>query len=381
MDPPTTRWFNDILAQIQSGEPFVILSTPTHAPWWIEPAILVDRIARCEADGMKISEVDAAMAVLRLAQVGRREALAGAKKLKSAAAAALCYALGGPKPRKKIGAELLACVEHVRKPPKYTATCAVGEFHLRRGHRYEPPVAGVEVTVTPALDASADASLLPAYVHYFHRARLHKWSDGWPNEVAEPMLLQWVSSVVPGHLDLTVPYFVSIYTSLGDSDSAYGRALDALLLSLFDSTHGPLPDSACFAAAYAMGRKRASAREHAADALIQALPYDGFDAAAVGRHLGDLLAYPLFTTNNPRKVIDVVAAEGGAVGRGLARLLEATLVRLAEPPRGLNKIVDVLTELRHAQPGPMSDELAAWAEAQPKKGAMGKAVKGLLATR
>jgi len=90
---------------------------------------------------------------------------------------------------------------------------------------------------------------------------------------------------------------------------------------------------------------------------------------------------PLFTTNKPLKVIGVVAGEGGAVGRGLARVLEATLIRLAKPPRGVNKIVDVLTELRHAHPCPMSDELAAWAEAQPKKGAMGKAVKGLLATR
>jgi hypothetical protein len=62
-------------------------------------------------------------------------------------------------------------------------------------------------------------------------------------------------------------------------------------------------------------------------------------------------------------------------------LLEAALLRLTEPPRGTNKIVDVLTELRHACPSPMSNELAAWCEARPTKGAMGKAVKGLLATR
>jgi hypothetical protein len=169
---------------------------------------------------------------------------------------------------------------------------------------------------------------------------------------------------------------------VGDSDSKYGSALDEILLKRLQGNCNPVPDSGYFCLAYAMGLKRATARNHAVDTLIYGYTHAGFDAAAVGRHLGSLVTFPLFTVNNPMKVIKVVAAEGTPVARGLGATLEAVALQCSKPPRGLNKMLDVLTETRHAVPGqPMSDELTAWLEAQPKRGVIGKASKALLATK
>ncbi|WP_121249331.1 DUF6493 family protein [Solirubrobacter pauli] len=74
------------------GEAGPLLALPTHAGAWIDPRVLVERVA---AAGTRVDEIELAQAFLRLAPDHRADALAAAADLPGAAGAAVRCALGG----------------------------------------------------------------------------------------------------------------------------------------------------------------------------------------------------------------------------------------------------------------------------------------------
>lgn len=74
------------------GEAGPLLAVPTHAGAWIDPRVLVERVA---ASGARVDDVELAQALLRLAPDHRADALAAAEDLPGTAGAALRCALGG----------------------------------------------------------------------------------------------------------------------------------------------------------------------------------------------------------------------------------------------------------------------------------------------
>ena len=87
---------SEVAKRAAALRPAPLLATPTHRGGWIEPAALVARVA---AAGEPPPRYDLVQALHRLAPDGRAEALDSAAGLSGGAAAALRYALGGPRPR------------------------------------------------------------------------------------------------------------------------------------------------------------------------------------------------------------------------------------------------------------------------------------------
>ena len=101
----------------------------------------------------------------------------------------------------------------------------------------------------------------------------------------------------------------------------------------------------------------------------------------MGVYLGQLLASGRFSMNNPLKVLSVAAAESGQHAKMVARLIDAAACEFAPVPRGANKLLDLLTEIRCGNPElPVSGELQAWLDQAPGKGVLGKAIKSLRKT-
>lgn len=85
----------ELARRVAAGVEGPVLAAPTHAGGWIDPGVLVERVARAEALGLPALPVDAALALLRLAPEGRGEALATAAGIDGDLARALRFALGG----------------------------------------------------------------------------------------------------------------------------------------------------------------------------------------------------------------------------------------------------------------------------------------------
>jgi hypothetical protein len=84
----------EVAARAAALRPAPLLAAPSHRRGWIEPATLVARVAALEGDPPRF---DLVQALHRLAPDGRPAALAAAEGLPGDAAAALRYALGGPR--------------------------------------------------------------------------------------------------------------------------------------------------------------------------------------------------------------------------------------------------------------------------------------------
>ncbi|TPE42475.1 DUF6493 family protein [Pontibacter mangrovi] len=70
-----------------------LLSTPTHAPGWIDPAILVKRLSQYTASGVKPDSMDLQIAMSRCALEAPEEALAAAKELPGEYGHLVCFLL------------------------------------------------------------------------------------------------------------------------------------------------------------------------------------------------------------------------------------------------------------------------------------------------
>lgn len=67
--------------KLKQGDSLPLLSTPTHAPGWIAPTVLVNRLARYAAAGKKPATMDLQVAISRCALENTAEALTAAKEL------------------------------------------------------------------------------------------------------------------------------------------------------------------------------------------------------------------------------------------------------------------------------------------------------------
>jgi hypothetical protein len=54
-----------VLNDIREGRERVVLSTPTHAPYWIDPVVLVDRLRECQQRKMNVESMDLQIAMCR----------------------------------------------------------------------------------------------------------------------------------------------------------------------------------------------------------------------------------------------------------------------------------------------------------------------------
>lgn len=80
--------------QLALGRKVNLLATPTHAGFWIDPRVLVQRVSRIADIDSETSLLEQVQSLLRIAPEHRDEALSDAASLKGEFASALRYALG-----------------------------------------------------------------------------------------------------------------------------------------------------------------------------------------------------------------------------------------------------------------------------------------------
>jgi hypothetical protein len=84
----------ELAARVAAGEQGPVLAAPTHAGGWIDPGVLVERLAETLGLGLTPLATDCALALLRLAPEGRVPALEAAAGLPGDPARALRFVLG-----------------------------------------------------------------------------------------------------------------------------------------------------------------------------------------------------------------------------------------------------------------------------------------------
>jgi len=99
---PPERWLQARLRELRNriwrAVKASVLAFPTHAPFWVAPDLLIERL-RAEESGGSISDLDLSLALARLPPAGRSNALEAADGIDGAAGEVVRCALGGPSPQ------------------------------------------------------------------------------------------------------------------------------------------------------------------------------------------------------------------------------------------------------------------------------------------
>jgi hypothetical protein len=352
-----------------------LLSAPTHAGGWIDPRTLVDRAKVWQTLGQFPSNLDRALALLRVAPDHRSAALREAETVEGEFGDALRYALGGEE--ESIGPTDTLWIAAARARAPLADDDRVEARHPRRGadagravrFRLRPGRHGVVrgffdgsqrprlLETTPPGGSSCPNNLPTVALHsddaYGYDAGMHRWlATVWPL-ARESFFAQGFEHIVGrdgGLMDL--------------------RANRPFLETLFDAD-APLKDVGVLLLTGALSAKQAELRLLAVDALIAAVDDGRLDRATLGGALATLLPAGLLVPARLAKSLGAAAKVsplhayviGGALQQGLCcaqellsggvnwtglatllRLLKELLIELGEPLR-LAELHTALSEL------------------------------------
>ncbi|GAB3838791.1 DUF6493 family protein [Dactylosporangium cerinum] len=243
-----------------STEPVpALVATPTQVNGLIDPAALVERLARAEREAWEPWRRDLRQALYRLPLDVDGDVLRQARTLRSESGRMLVEWLeaGGPgRPEVHVvrvhrqSAERGRYVEWLPESRFYaTSAPATGSgldpYHL------------TDLTPPPVLNADMGS---------------HNWAALWP-------------SVLPAQREVVAACLLPLIASAADLDNARG---DARLLPLLAELTGPAGPATCTAVAYGLAAAQADERIAALDALIAIGGLDGFDGGELGAQLARL---------------------------------------------------------------------------------------------
>lgn len=191
---------HEVAKAAAAGQSFVSVAAPTHTGGWIDPAVLVGRLAA----RLPASRSDLVAAVLRLAPDGRDRALVAGAPLNGEAGAVVRYALGGDE---SIGATAAWWVAAARVRAPGEDDPAVEKRHPRlgpdagRGARIrlilgEPDIRwfhaglGIQTEPPPTEETPVD---LPTVL------MLHDPSSFFWNGHSDPAMFRWMATIQPGY--------------------------------------------------------------------------------------------------------------------------------------------------------------------------------------
>ncbi len=335
--------------------PSPLLATPTHRGGWIEPGALVARVAALEGQAPRF---DLVQALHRLAPDGRAAALAACDGLEGAAAAALRYALGGP----RAGGEPFAAIaawairaEPGEAPPKL-------RFMLR-GPRPVMPTRPrsrlATVTEPPAAwpgagsrepvarlcvvsDPGPPAPVLPqptAWIPALQSSTRHRWE-----RMLEPRVVRHLRLVWPGGAEV---FFTCAAQHLADWGENGGASSEAS--PFFEPLLDPLaaaPPLALAALVLGLGADHPMSAAAAADALAAAVQDGRVTFAGLRVPLRTLLAGRHVKAGRLGPRLAGVAVHSPLHAEVVREALEGALSgEAAGSPRDLHALLEPLNEL------------------------------------
>jgi hypothetical protein len=299
----------EVATQLSRSPVPVLLATPSHVTGSLDAGVLIDRLARCEAEGREPWQLDLQQAMLRVPRSVGPGVLARAEALTSASGQRLAAWLrtgGLPDP--------------VSTRFEQRSTDADGRVVSRR------------VVVNLESGRSDDGWILleDALVTVNRRPRpeYHVITADEPDVLA---------MVLPHHREAVAAWALPELAALADQDSR-----DATLLPLVAESSGPIGPAMVLALAYGLGARHSADRVAAVDALLTLAVRPEPFAGALGESLGDLCADGTVKVSRVAQALgDAHRAGGSAVVWEV--LATALPLLLPAAPRGLPDLVELAT--------------------------------------
>lgn len=242
----------------------MLVATPTHVNGSLDPAVLLQRLSRAEAEGWQPWPFDLEQALLRLPRTGTDPAV-------TAAAAALTAPAG------RQFAQWLA--SGGLPDPVSEPFTQLGETNHRGEYTWDTPVPRrMAIRLTPSRDGGLrlERQLL-THVPGEHPA----W---WPDDFGG--LESVLTMVLPHHREVAAAWAVAGLATLADQ----GRRDNGVLLPLLADCTGPVGPAMAYGLAYTFGAKQETDRAAALDAFLTLAAGTEPFTAATGAALADLCA-------------------------------------------------------------------------------------------
>ncbi|GAA4602713.1 hypothetical protein BJY16_004339 [Actinoplanes octamycinicus] len=293
-----------------------VVATPTHVTGSLDPAVLLDRLRRAEAEGWQPWPVDFEQALLRLPRQADPAVVAGAAELTSPAGqqfAAWLAAGGLPDPVSTRWEQRPATVDQQYAPVARRAVAAVRPAR-DGGLRLERQLLTLEPRSFPQL---------------------------WPDDFRRRGDV--LAMVLPHHREVTAAWMLSELAALADQDQRDG----AEVLPLLAECGGPVGPALAYGLAYSLGARHQESRLAAVDALVTLAARPEPFAPAVGAALADLCADGLVKLSRLVPALAEIHLAGASVA--LWELLTAALPPLLPTgQRGLPDLLELSTQVAGA---------------------------------
>ncbi|MEM1427910.1 MAG: DUF6493 family protein [Pseudomonadota bacterium] len=373
----------EVIAQILDGARLPMLSAPSETSGCVAPSDLVARLVAYRAAGRAPGSTDLSLALLRLAQGGRAEALASMDPL-SESDRAVAYALGG---RQTPGASacLWAAAWAARQPAEADATVAAlfdppqpdcgipaaMELKVTRSESNGYHWIFVDVAVAPP-EPDAPAAALPAM--FYPKSRYTQYHDtacGWQYpDVA------WASLVLPAW---QAPFFRQALLSMDTMQKLSDHYCAAFLEPFFRP--GPAVGTLGAATlAYYMASEDKGVAALAADAVVSLAAEERITPCDLAGGLLPFLASNALPTGRWTKGFTTIAGASSGAADFVRATITDVLGRLGEAEaRDMGGMLELLYELHVAsQTAPQHPAALGFLRAAGQGGKVGKFSKRLL---
>jgi hypothetical protein len=336
----------EVAAAVAGGRSFMSVAAPTHTGGWIDPALLVRRLAARQP----ASKIDFVAAILRLAPGGRDDARGSATGLAGEFGAVVRYALGGDE---RIGptAGWWVAAARVRAPGEDDV--AVEQRHPRLGPDagraarvrlsltervgWSGAIHGLGLVIEPPPPTRTSVDL--PTVLMLHDLSSFSWTGS-----SGPAMYRWIATVQPGYRE--------VWSAIGSL--LMGRNVDwwsaewanRAFLEPFLDPVTPVGPHARTLLSIALGAKEAGERGLASDVVRLALADGRLTASDLAEGLTATVAVACDRPNRwALSLADVAAAPDGHAA-SVAEAIAMTLGSLAgRPPAKLVPLLRLLDEL------------------------------------
>jgi hypothetical protein len=396
-DPPLTVMgflsvrMHALAQRAAGGVERVLLSAPTHSEGWIDPGVLVARLA---GESEPVDRADLVLALLRLAPDRRESALTAATNLAGESGAAVRFALGSDREKPGSARELWVAAARARYPGRdapdagraFRKLGAGGMNVVQPSLRVDREESGRYVwhhlMVAPDVPGKPPSLLYPTVVMHAREAKREYAGDwlwwgahGCGSGAEAEADVRWCATLQPADLD---PFFLEGLARIGNNlDWWEAHWEDRSFLEPLLEVRTNLSDVAIRLLTLALAAKEPGIRGLAADAAGHALADGRLAPNALGASLADAWSSPLVT---PRRYALALAAASHASSqiRGLVRQAMTFGLR-AKPHTDAAQILEHLYEVCHADATGIEDPDARSTLASYTSGKAGRLAKSLLA--
>jgi len=326
-----------------AGRSFHSVAAPTHRGGWIDPNVLVRRLAARPP----ASHLDLVAAILRLAPVGRQEALAAAADVAGEAGSAVRYALGGDEAIGPTAAWWVAAAR-VRSPGRDDPTVERRHPGLGPGAGMtaqirlmvtdpKRSVGGLRLEIGPPLPAATSVDLPTVLL-------LRTTGSFWATGRSDPAMLRWMATIQPGDRE---PWAAIGGLTLGrNTDWWSAEWANRAFLEPFIDPATEIGPHARGMIGIALGAKEAGERGLATDVVRLALADRRLTASTLADGLAAAAAVSCDRSNRWAHALADVAADSTSHAEAVAEAVARSLPELAgRPPAKLVPLLRLLDEL------------------------------------